>query len=850
MQRTIPESTREHADLALAVYVEELAARRRVLFVGDAASAVPERLSSVARSVEVVSPRSRARGTRRGGRILPRPWPSPQDAHSWDLVLVPDLLWAGAPAPERIAEMAEWLTPRGVLVAGAEERDDGVDYESLYALLSERFDWVRMLGQAPFSGWSVVDFAPASNEVEITFDGSLLGGAGEEPARFLALCAAREVVLDPYAIVQVPFARHDDAQRAGPRGDAAHRELSTVRARAEQAERRLEQVEREIAKDARTLSEARAEVERLARDLAEARKELSLLREPPPDEDHARLESALAERARELIELRHEIERRGVLVRDLVEELTELRRTANEAGSSPPTSAPQGESSAENWPEMVARARERAVSAEAAVAETGFRLDQLRGELALCTKKRESEREDAAREIAFAQGTARGLASRLAEAEEMRRAAEGRLALADDDFAAARLRAAGLEREVEETRDQLKHALVRVHGAPSDDAIRTLEERVAAMANEIAERNARIEALSAESGRAVEVEVESRNLARQLEHAEKELEVLRHGHEGELREKDARHGSELARLRGERDGLRLRLEDAEIAIASMRTRPVVQDGSSTAAVDELRHRVEELGARLSSAKAQADEANAAREKEAIRAGELANRLTIRDTMIGRLKNEMANFVVNRDDLARQVKELETTITELRESVDSARRFAEGQAESERRHARELENRVSEVERAREREVEQHGATRRTLAEAREILSQLASGFDTDEERPTEFAASTSELGRQLRRAEARALELESELDRLRASDSRPERDAELRRTQQLLSDRDAQLMALEERITEGERGARAMREVFAESRAGLESLLSEIANDQRAEAADRIASMLRSLRRY
>ena len=204
MNRTIPESAREHADLALAVYVEELAARRRVLFVGDAASAVPERLSSVARSVEVVSPRTRARGTRRGGRILPRPWPSAQDARSWDLVLVPNLLWAGPPAPERIAEMSEWLTARGVLVVGAEEREDGIGYEGLYNLLSRRFEQVRMLGQAPFAGWTVVDFAPQTRELEVTFDGSLLGGSGEEPARFLAICASREVVLDPYAVIQVP----------------------------------------------------------------------------------------------------------------------------------------------------------------------------------------------------------------------------------------------------------------------------------------------------------------------------------------------------------------------------------------------------------------------------------------------------------------------------------------------------------------------------------------------------------------------------------------------------------------------------------------------------------------------
>lgn len=855
MQRTIPESTREHADLALAVYVEELAARRRVLFVGDAASAVPERLSSVARSVEVVSPRMRARGTRRGGRILPRPWPSAQDAHSWDLVLVPDLLWAGAPAPERIAEMAEWLTPRGVLVVGAEELGDGIDYESLHGLLRDRFDWVRMLGQAPFAGWSVVDFAPASDEVEITFDGSLLGGAGEEPARFLALCASREVVLDPYAIVQVPFgrdsaresvresrgpreepaprarlaelesqlkAREEEALRIRGRGEALDRELNAVRTRAEHAERRLEQVERELASDARKLREASENVERLAGQLKDAQHELGMLREPPPNEDYARLETALAERGRELIELRDEIERRGVLVRDLVEELTELRRAASAVERAPAASSVEGGSSGtsepggENWPELVARARERAVSAEAAVAEAGYRMDQLRGELALCSKQRESERDEAAREIAFAEGTARGLASRLAEAEELRRAAEARVALADDDLSAARLRMAELEGELEETREELRTALTRVHGAPSTDAIRALEDRVAALFHEVAERDTRITALTAERERALELEVESRNLARQLEHAEKELEALRdasHSEVQSLREAAAKWMTDLASLRGERDGLRLRLEDAEIAIAA--TRSVVREGSLETARDAAR-----------------DKANEAREKEAARADELAHRLTVRDAMIARLKSDMADLTVARDGVAVRVRELEAASTELRESADAARRFAEGQAESERKHARELEGRVAELERLRVHEVEQHGETRRTLAEARAILSQLASGFDSDEERPSEFVASTSELGRQLRRSEARVEELERELGRLRSMD------------------RDAQLGALEERITMNERDARAMRELFAESRAGLESLLSEIANDQRAEAADRIASMLRSLRRY
>src|SRR5690606_17004656 len=104
---------------------------------------------------------------------------------------------------------------------------------------ARRFDWVRMVGQAPFAGWSVVDYAPASAELEVTFDGSLLGGSGEEPARHVALCAAREVVLDPYAIVQVPASvgrergvdRAREAERVAREDGQAQARLSALESR-------------------------------------------------------------------------------------------------------------------------------------------------------------------------------------------------------------------------------------------------------------------------------------------------------------------------------------------------------------------------------------------------------------------------------------------------------------------------------------------------------------------------------------------------------------------------------------------------------------------------------------------
>ena len=66
----------------------------------------------------------------------------------------------------------------------------------------------------------------------------------------------------------------------------------------------------------------------------------------------------------------------------------------------------------------------------------------------------------------------------------------------------------------------------------------------------------------------------------------------------------------------------------------------------------------------------------------------------------------------------------------------------------------------------------------------------------------------------------------------------------------MLGDRDAQLMVLEGRMSSADRDQKTMRDAFAQARAGLETLLGEISSDQRAEAADRIASLLRLLRRY
>ncbi|MDQ3033324.1 MAG: hypothetical protein M3Y87_12970, partial [Myxococcota bacterium] len=353
--------------------------------------------------------------------------------------------------------------------------------------------------------------------------------------------------------------------------------------------------------------------------------------------------------------------------------------------------------------------------------------------------------------------------------------------------------------------------------------------------------------------------------------------------------------------------LRLRLADAEAAIGAARSLSVAPT-TNGAADSDLRQRLEVLGASVASWTERAQGALTRAESDAKRASELGIRVSTRDALIGRLQSEVVNAAARRDVLEGRVRELESTIAQLRESLDSARAVADVRADEERRQAEQLQVRLAEVERSRERTTREHDDTRRALAEAREILSQIAVGLDgssseaggaaptsdarlreqlrelqregedrelmlrsltaqlqdrddrlraLDRMRKGEGGGEESELIQRVLLSEERAVRLERELEQERVarrsaeqSGGGAERDVDLRRVHQLLGDRDAQLMVLEGRITQGDRESRAMREAFAQARSGLETLLGEIANDQRAEAADRIAGMLRVLRRY
>lgn len=681
-------SEADFAELALAVYVEDLVAHKKVLFVGDPTSAAPERLSRNARSVDVVSTRSRVRGTRRGGRIASRRWPGPEDEGRWDVVLVPDLPGAGLASEEKIEELGRWLAPGGVLVAGTPDPQGpagsptALAYEALFDLLDPAFEHVRMLGQAPFAGFSLVDFAP-STELEVTFDGSILEGGGESAERYYALCSDREVALDPYAVVQVPSAvapsgevrpREERAPARGPDLSARLREqqdaLDAANVHAEEIERELEEARREIEGAKGELGRARERVEqaRAERDAQEARardleKQIEALSQRESfDEEYARLESALHDGGKELTELRAEVERRGTLVRDLVEELREARD-----GRAKPEVAASVASTLEWTPEQLQRALhgqldeavQRAVAAEAEKAELSFRLDEVRGELAMAERRTEIELEEMRRVEAALRGTVRGLNARLAEVIELHQLTQARLALIDDDRAAAEARSQRLVRELAEVREQLELELARASVTQSAETrgvsaeldaelarLRVFEARASAREGELLGELMRAREEAAElSGRQRLGRGEAEAAREALAELEQRVEGMRAGYEtrvaelvrelaevggqaeralvsaGELRSRLEVKDRSEASLRGEMSGLRLRLADREQAVEALKraAEPPVPSVEGRVIVAGRRPEPSLEGEALEAALAEAQEEIAALRAEAERA---------------------------------------------------------------------------------------------------------------------------------------------------------------------------------------------------------------------------------------
>jgi hypothetical protein len=194
---------------------------------------------------------------------------------AFDLVVVADLGALGSPKGVLAAAEA-MLSRRGALLVATRNvgRDgDGVSYYDLYDLLSTAYREVRMLGQAPFVGYTVADFS-TEEEPAVTIDTTLMDGA-EDAAWFVAVASNERVELDPYTLVQLPL--EQAAPWLLPGGDPGVDTAALAQARLESSVARteLEKLRDKRRREARLAQEREERVKALSARVAELEQQLA-----------------------------------------------------------------------------------------------------------------------------------------------------------------------------------------------------------------------------------------------------------------------------------------------------------------------------------------------------------------------------------------------------------------------------------------------------------------------------------------------------------------------------------------------------------------------------------------------
>lgn len=237
-----------HPSIVLPAYVEPLIRGRRVAVLGDATVGLAEELTQRgARLVHAYDPdparAAEALARLPGGRTHQISFAvlagdlGVRDG-AFDAVIVPDLSIFPDPT-ELMRRVRKLCAASGVAVIVAPNVRTGArlllpeapagkaprsktppGYYELYDLVSLQFPKVRMVGQAPFVGYTVADFAPGS-EPEVSVDTSLLT-ASEEPEYFIAVAGERTVALEAYTVIELPWAEVNvaAATAADPVADA------------------------------------------------------------------------------------------------------------------------------------------------------------------------------------------------------------------------------------------------------------------------------------------------------------------------------------------------------------------------------------------------------------------------------------------------------------------------------------------------------------------------------------------------------------------------------------------------------------------------------------------------------
>jgi hypothetical protein len=396
---------------ALAVYVESLAADRRVMLVGDASLGLADRLLDLgARAVLVWDPdeeRAAQEAERAPGGVVVRPLPfDDTDVRpgAVDLALVADLALFDDPQGV-LALVRQAVGDDGVAIVAASNRDaappdvPAFDYYELFDLVAGEFEDVRMVAQLSFHGVALAELGREDEAPSVSVD-TQLAPAGRAPDAFVAVASSGGVALEPYCIVELPGAGLEDEGEQAEAAEEEEREeeslrlLEEMRARLVEAERassavlaeraeqlrergaRIGELERSLAQRAAQLAEISVEVEemrsaaeagrvaavqvgelarradRAERALAAMEPELSRVGDAHAAE-HARFEEALRDRAQAIRTLETEVARRDRMVRELVDRLEES--TGPQGAAAEPAEEPAEEPAPAPADDLLAR---------------------------------------------------------------------------------------------------------------------------------------------------------------------------------------------------------------------------------------------------------------------------------------------------------------------------------------------------------------------------------------------------------------------------------------------------------------------------------------------------------------
>jgi chromosome segregation ATPase len=731
--------TQRPAELSLAVWLAPFAAGRRVLWIGDASSGAPDQLAATAESVRVLDTTGRGR-RRRGGVVRVstfRPGPIDLPPGTFDLAIVTEVSVLDE-LTLRLRELARAVGDEGVVVAGT-LADDG-RYDVLRDALADACGTVRVLGQATFRGVALADLSSESADA-VVVDGTLAGESGID--RIWALGADELPAFEPYLVVQLPSElpasvlttaveleapREEKTEKTAILEEALvgrSREADALREALERAESRLEQLQGRLVGTESELSEARAALREIGSAESDSAQEI------------AAIEERLRERGARVRELEVELDHRALLVRDLTEELREHQLGRRGGGA--------------KW-----------LDAEAARTEAELATDELRvallareEELAT-TRAREAELDGAVRDL-------RARAAELAELHETAAARVRMLELERQDRAEAHR---ALEAKVGELSEQLELAWIQARGAarapaaPSTEtdprlaeleaSEKNLSARVGELSGQLVAARDLIDRLEAERDRVEagqltseltaarelaerlederdRARAETLRLAAQLSAFETRVEGLRRGYEhriamlasevvpvpskatgtDEAIERElARVREELASLRGEREGLRMRLRDREAALATALTARA--PAFAPEELDRLRDEITSLRAQSDAFELRSVDLAEAKERAEQRAADLGQKLAGRDALLTRLQMDLAEEEQTAKMLDEKLARARAEAVRLREAVVDASSAVDAKERAEKRLTdaaealRDAERRAAEVDVLREK----------------------------------------------------------------------------------------------------------------------------------------------------